>query len=131
MTHRLSGVIVVGSVVLGLCFPAAAHHGAAGLFDLTRTVEVTGSVKKWSFVNPHPILVLEVTDESGATADWDLYFGPAAAAILRNRGFAPDTFEFGETLIVTGHPARVAGARAIDVFGSGTSMTRPDGTKVP
>jgi len=64
--------IVVGGAVLVLSPPAAAHHGAAGLFDLSRTVEVTGSVKTWSFVNPHPILVLEVTDENGATADWDI-----------------------------------------------------------
>ena len=33
---------------------------------MARTVEVTGSVKTWSFVNPHPILVLEVTDERTA-----------------------------------------------------------------
>ena len=132
MTHRwIAAVIVVGSIGLGPDRPAAAHHGAAALFDLARTVEVTGSVKRWSFVNPHPILVIEVAGENGASADWDIYFGPAAAAILRNRGFAPDTFRFGETLIVEGHPARVAGARALDVFGSAAGITRPDGTRVP
>ena len=109
MTTRPSALIVVGSVMLGLCLPAAAHHGAAGLFDLGRTVAVNGSVKKWSFVNPHPILVLEVTDENGEKADWDIYFGPSAASILRNRGYAPDTFKFGEALTVTGHPAKITG----------------------
>ena len=123
--------IVVGGAVLVLSPPAAAHHGAAGLFDLSRTVEVTGSVKTWSFVNPHPILVLEVTDENGATADWDIYFGPSAAAILQRRGYAPDTFTFGETLAVTGHLAKAAGVRGIDVFGPAASITRPDGTRVP
>ena len=131
MTNRWSAVVVAGSIGLGLCLPAAAHHGAAALFDMAQTVEVTGSVKRWSFVNPHPILVLEVADATGATADWDIYFGPAAAAILRNRGYAPDTFKFGETLHVKGHPARIAGARAVDVFGSEASVTRPDGTRVP
>jgi hypothetical protein len=131
MTHRWSAVIVVGSVLFGLSLPAAAHHGAAGLFDIARTVEVTGSVKKWSFVNPHPILVLEVADRNGGTADWDVYFGPAAAPILRNRGFAPDTFKFGQVLIVKGHPARVDGARALDVFGGEAGITTLDGTRVP
>ena len=111
--------------------PAAAHHGAAGLFDLTRTVEVEGSVKTWSFVNPHPILVLEVTDENGEKADWDIYFGPSAASMLRNRSYAPDTFTFDEALIVKGHPARATGVRGIDVFGRAASVTRPDGTRVP
>ena len=131
MTVRSYALIVVGSVVLALSPPAAAHHGAAGLFDLGQTVEVTGSVKTWRFVNPHPILVLEVTDENGGTADWDIYFGPSAPSILRNRGYAPDTFTFGETLIVKGHPALATGVRGIDVFGRAGSVTRPDGTRVP
>ena len=131
MTMRSYARIVAASVLLALFPPAAAHHGAAGLFDLTRTVEVEGSVKKWSFVNPHPILVLEVTDENGEKADWDIYFGPSAASMLRNRGYAPETFRFGEALIVKGHPARATGVRGIDVFGRAASVTRPDGTRVP
>ena len=43
---------------------------------------------------------------------------PAAACRrLRNRGYAPDTFAVDDALVVTGHPARVADAHAIDVFG--------------
>ena len=127
MSNRWS----VAGIVLALCLPAAAHHGAAGLFDVTRTVEVTGSVKRWSFVNPHPILVIEVADAGGAATEWDIYFGPAGATGLRNRGYAPDTFAIGDTLLVTGHPARAEGAHAVDVFGREASITRPDGTSVP
>ena len=131
MTIRSSAPAVVGIFVLALSSVAATHHGAAGLFDVSQTVEVTGSVKMWRFVNPHPILVLEVTDQHGQTADWDIYFGPSAAAILQRRGYAPDTFTFGETLAVTGHLAKAAGVRGIDVFGPAASITRPDGTRVP
>ena len=131
MSLRTCALVVAGSAMLGPSPPIAAHHGAAGLFDLGRTVELTGSVKKWSFVNPHPILVLEVTDEHGVTADWDVYFGPAAASILRNRGYAPDTFAFGEIVTVKGHPAQATGVRGIDVFGQDTSVTRSDGSRVP
>ena len=131
MSHRGSVVAVVAGILLGLCLPAAAHHGAAGLFDVTRTVEVTGSVKRWSFVNPHPILIVEVADDGGTTTEWDIYFGPAGATSLRNRGYAPDTFAIGDTLLLTGHPARAEGAHALDVFGREASITRPDGTSVP
>ena len=124
-------VAVVGGVVLGLTVSVAAHHGAAGLFDQTRSVEVKGAVKKWSFVNPHPILLLEVIDEDGQTTDWDIYFGPSAASALQRRGYAVDTFTIGETLIVRGHPANTAGVRGIDVFGADGSVTREDGTRVP
>lgn len=128
---KFHAFVAIGSVVLALTVSAAAHHGAAGLFDQTRTVELKGSVKKWSFVNPHPILLLEVTDENGQKADWDIYFGPSAASALRRRGYAADTFKFGETLIVRGHPAKAAEVRGIDVFGGAGSVTREDGTRVP
>ena len=131
MTTRSYVLIIAGNVLLALSSPTAAHHGAAGLFDLSRTVEVTGSVKTWSFVNPHPILVLEVTDEYGAKTDWDIYFGPASAATLQRRDFASDMFKFGETLSVTGHPAKAEGVPGIDVFGTDASVTRSDGTRVP
>ncbi len=65
------------------------------------------------------------------TADWDVYFGRAAASIMRNRGYAPNTFAFDETVTVKGHPAQATGVRGIDVFGRDTSVTRSDGTRIP
>ena len=131
MMIRSYALIVVGGVVAALTASAGPHHGAAGLFDETQTVEVTGAVKSWSFVNPHPILVLDVPDENGRHAEWDIYFGPAAAAALRRRGYATGTFTVAETLIVRGHPAKAAGVRGLDVFGGAGSVTREDGTPVP
>ena len=131
MKIKLYALTAIGSVVLALTTSGAAHHGAAGLFDETRTVEVRGVVKTWSFVNPHPILVLEVTDENGQTAEWDVYFGPSAASAMRSRGYTADTFKFDETVIVNGHPARTTGVNGIDVWGAATSMTREDGTRFP
>jgi len=131
MTIRWHAFIVIGSVVLALTSPVAAHHGAAGLFDETQTVEVTGSVKEWSLVNPHPILVLEVTDENGYSAYWDIYLGPAGVPALRRRGYTHDTFMIGETLIVKGHPATTAGVRGIDVWGGASGVTRGNGATIP
>jgi len=88
-------------------------------------------VKKWSFVNPHPILLLEVTDEKGAKAEWDVYFGPSAVSFMRRNGYRPETFKAGETVIVKGHPATGAGVRGVDVWGKGVSVTRADGTPIP
>ena len=110
---------------------AVAHHGAAGLFDTSQTVELTGSVKIWSFVNPHPVLVVEVIDEDGQESEWDIYFGPPGASILRNRGYGPDTFKFGDVLTIQGHPARAAGVRGIDVFGDVGRVMKSDGTRIP
>ena len=40
-------------------------------------------------------------------------------------------FAIRDALVVTGHPARVGGAHALDVFGREASVTRPDGTSLP
>lgn len=119
-----------GAMVLTLGLHATAHHGQAGLFDAARIIELKGTVKKWDFVNPHPILVLEVTQE-GATADWDIYFGPSAVSFLRRQGFEKDTFRVGESVAIKAHPAAGAGVRGADVWGKGTGVMRADGRPVP
>lgn len=128
-THASAALLGGGLMLLGAI--SAAHHGQAGLFDDDQWVELSGTVREWSFVNPHPVLVLEVVDADGAAAAWDVYFGPAAVSALRRRGFSADTFTIGETLIVKGHPATAAGARGIDVWGGGTSVLRADGAAIP
>jgi hypothetical protein len=119
----------IGGMVLALSTPAA-HHGQAGLFDETRIVQLKGTVKSWRFVNPHPVLILEVT-ENGVANEWDVFFGPSAMSFLSRQGFKPETFRVGEAITVNGHPATTAGVRGIDVWGKGTSVMRADGSVVP
>jgi hypothetical protein len=125
--YALAGVL--GGLLTGSSV-SLAHHGQAGLFDEARTVEVRGTVKEWSFVNPHPVLTLEATNESDTHVEWEVYFGPAAVSRLRQQGFSADTFKVGEPLVVTGHPA-TSGARGIDVWGANTAVRRSDGSPVP
>jgi hypothetical protein len=131
MKMRACAFFAAAMILAVLTAAGAAHHGQVGLFDEARIVELRGAVKKWSFVNPHPILLLEVTDEKGAKAEWDVYFGPSAVSFMRRNGYTPETFKVGETVIVKGHPATSAGVRGVDVWGKGVSVTRADGTAVP
>jgi hypothetical protein len=131
MISKKAACIALGSVLLVISVSSAAHHGAAGLFDEARTVELKGVVKEWTFVNPHPVLILEIAEANGEAADWDIYFGPQAVAALRRRGFSAATFVIGENIVVKGHPATAVGVRGIDVWGTGTSVLRSDGRAVP
>jgi hypothetical protein len=121
----------VGAAIL-LCsaLTASAHHGQVGLFDESKITELKGTVKRWIFTNPHPILVVEAADEKGVKADWDVYFGPAAVPSLRRQGFSVDTFKTGEALVIKGHPA-TSGAPGLDVLGKGTGVVRADGRAAP
>ena len=46
-----------------------AHHGDAGRY-IEEVAEVTGTVVETQLVNPHSILVLDVTDTNGKTVRW-------------------------------------------------------------
>lgn len=123
------GAFVI-ALVLCSVLAAAAHHGQVGLFDESRTIELKGTVKRWSFSNPHPILILEAPDAKGVRIEWDVYFGPGAVSSLRRQGFSAETFKAGEALVVTGHPA-TSGAPGVDVLGKGTGVLRADGRSAP
>ena len=117
--------ILVASALVAASVPAWAHHAAAPLFHQDREVEVKGVVKTWRFINPHPFLILEATDESGKKIEWNMQF-PAATS-LSKRGWSTETFKAGEVVVAKGHPSKAPGTYGIE---AGT-VTRQDGRPVP
>ena len=91
---------------------AFAHHAQAPFFDQERTVEVRGTVVKWHFRNPHPVLEVEVQDGSGEKIVWEVQFAPAT--LLAKRGWTDQTFEPGDAAVATGHPSRAPGTFGLE-----------------
>lgn len=123
--------ISLAGAVLGLGLlgsSAQGHHSTNNIYDESKTIQVTGVVKQWRLVNPHPYLILEVAGPDGQANDWDISFGGSAAGPLSRRGYTPETFTPGEVVNVTGNPARAEGAYGVLVRGG---MTREDGTPIP
>lgn len=108
--------IVVRTLLLtlsvGVVAQANAHHAQAPFFDQDRTVEVSGTVLRWVFRNPHPVLEVETTNEQGAKVVWAVQFAPAT--VLAKRGWTDRTFKPGDTVIATGHPSRAAGTFGLE-----------------
>lgn len=70
MTSKM--ILMASLAAAGVLFavgPALAHHSYA-MFDRTRTVSVTGTVKVFQWTNPHIYLWVEVLNKKGGT---DLY----------------------------------------------------------
>lgn len=65
---------------LALAGAAAAHHGDAGRY-IEEVVELTGTVVETQLVNPHSVLVVDVTDASGKTVRWQAEMGGAQQLI--------------------------------------------------
>lgn len=68
----LGALMVSGSV--------SAHHGDAGRY-IEEVVEITGTVVETQLVNPHSILVFDVTDANGKTVRWQAEMGGAQQLI--------------------------------------------------
>ena len=122
---RKSSLLMVALVAA--VAPLAAHHNAAPLFDATKTIEVRGTVKLWRLSNPHPLLLLDTTNEKGEQVDCGVSFGNAAGTALRRRGWTPETLKVGEVVTAKGNPAKAADVCGID----SAVLTRADGRPVP
>jgi hypothetical protein len=121
------GALLAAVLSLAVGLPALAHHSTSAMYDESRTVEVSGKVLEWRFVNPHPTLVVEVTGAGGKAEAWDLSFGGLAVSHMKRQGYTPQTFKAGEVIHARGNPARSETARGILVRGG---ITRQDGTPV-
>ncbi len=95
MQIRWLGVIAGLGLMLS-AGPALAHHAIAAQYDMDKAVELTGTLKKMEFINPHSMLHLEVTNADGTKTVW--LFQTTAVAALRQRGLArsgPGSLEHG------------------------------------
>jgi uncharacterized protein DUF6152 len=52
--------------------PALAHHGVGSQFDFDTPLELTGTLVRMKWMNPHSEIVLAVKNEDGSTALWRL-----------------------------------------------------------
>jgi hypothetical protein len=114
---RLLSCVIAIAAVDG----AAAHHAQAPFFDQDRTVEVRGTVVRWIFRNPHPVLEVEADNEQGQKVVWAVQFAPAT--VLAKRGWTEQTFKPGDAVVATGHPSRAAGTYGLEQRG----IERADG----
>ncbi len=93
---------VVGMALAGV--PVSAHHSIAAVYDGSRRVTLTGSVREFRFVNPHPWLTLALTDEHGRERSWRLEMDNLLE--LSAVGMTAETLKPGDRVVVTGSPAR-------------------------
>jgi hypothetical protein len=90
--------------VFAFCAPAAyAHHGF-GTFDMTKEIEITGTVTNLAFVNPHSWLYLDVTNADGTRVPMRCEM--RSATTLRRSGWVPEMFPVGDQVTIKGSPDR-------------------------
>ena len=72
---RARALLLAVSIVTLTVAAARAHHAFSPVYDAKRTVVVDGVVTQFRFVNPHAMLLIDVTDsKTGKVVKWNVEF---------------------------------------------------------
>lgn len=110
-----------------LSAPVFGHHSTA-MFDATKTITVTGTVKEFQYSNPHSWLIVEVRADDGSVVTWG--FEAEGPTTLMRSGIRKSTLPAGTRLTITGHPmtdGRPAAAWVTAVLENGMELNPRNG----
>jgi hypothetical protein len=104
---RLNVIGALAAAAVSICAPpaAVAHHSFAAVFDRERPIDVTGTVTKVEWTNPHVWFYIDVKNENGAIENWGFEMGSPSGLIRRG---------WNHNALQAGHVVTVAGVRARD-----------------
>ncbi len=97
LTVVLAGLALTGAT-------ASAHHSIAAVYDGSRRVSLTGAVREFHFVNPHPWVTVAAAGDAGRERTWRLEMDNLFE--LSAVGMTAETLKPGDRVTVTGSPAR-------------------------
>jgi Family of unknown function (DUF6152) len=103
--------------------PVLAHHSGAAEFDSNKKIDLTGTVTKVEWTNPHAHFYIDVKDANGNVANWNLEL--ASPNVLIRNGWKRNSIKEGDTVRVTG-----VAAKDSPHLGSASLITLPDGRKL-
>jgi hypothetical protein len=91
------------ALVLLLAAPLLAHHGTGGIYDMSKSVTLKGTVTMFKFVNPHVLVYLDVQGKDGIV-NW-IGEGPSVVNWTRT-GWNRNSIKSGDHITVELFPAR-------------------------
>ena len=120
--------LAIAAVGVGLLFvgrvPVMAHHAFSSEFDANKHVEMTGTVTKMEWVNPHSWIHIDVKNPSTGTVENWAIEGGTPNTLLR-RGLRKTDLPVGAVIKVDGYQAKDGGLRA-----NGKNLTFADGRQL-
>ena len=113
--------VLVWALLVGVAWTGSllAHHSPA-VFDRTREVKLTGTVKEFRWQNPHTWLEVDVPDAKGKVVTWGVEM--TSPTYLARAGWRNNSVKPGDRVTVVVNPVRTGEPAGIFI-----SITLPDG----
>ena len=122
MKNKFLGMFVGTVGLLIVCIPVLAHHGRSN-YDVSSTATVKGVVTEFEWINPHALIHLDATDETGKVEKWIAETN--SPNILNRQGWTKNTVKPGDQITLVGHRVK-GGANYINfskiIFADGREL---------
>ncbi len=116
-------VLVAGIGLLASTAPMLAHHSFAAEYDTNKPITITGAVTRVEWTNPHARFYVDVKDDKGNVANWNLEL--ASPNVLTRQGWTRNSLHIGDVITVVGSMAKDGSNMA-----NARNVTLADGKKV-
>lgn len=114
----MNKILLIAFSVFVLAMPAYAHHSFTLNFDMSRQIEIRGTVVDFKLRSPHASMVLDgISYVDGVAQEdslqrWEVE--SSAAGGLRAMGIQADTFQAGDEITIIANPNREPGFRFVN-----------------
>jgi hypothetical protein len=119
MRRVLSAALTAALLLAGGAL-VRAHHSFPAEFDINRPIQLTGTVTKVEWINPHAWIHVDVKKRDGTIENWAIETGTPNT--LLRRGLRKQDLPVGTEIKVSGYQGRDGTAKA-----NGVNVTLPDG----
>lgn len=104
--------------------PGLSHHSFAAVFDVSRPIDITGTVTRLDWTNPHAWIHLDVEDADGNVEAWSVEL--LGINTLLKQGWTPRALNPGDVIQVTGFGTRdgsnAANASVVTIVATGEEL---------
>jgi hypothetical protein len=121
-SHAFLSAILVSTLVV---HRVEAHHSFAPVYDAKRTIVVEGVVTQFRFINPHALMLMDVTDDTGKVVTWTVEFAGRLNLGEGEGGWNERSITPGQKVTVTGNPTHANSPRMFFL-----QLVRADGSQL-
>lgn len=91
-------------ILLLVCVPLSAHHGAAAYDESKEVVLKNATVTKYTWANPHTLIEADVKDDKGNVVHWVGEVGSPSA--ISNQGWTKVSIAPGDVVTIYIHQSK-------------------------